>query len=217
MTSDESHSETPPAAPAAATGARPATPLGQPLVSLKNVNKHFGALHVLQDINLEVTKGEVVVVIGPSGSGKSTLCRAINRLETVDDGEILIDGNKLPGRGQGAGQTARRRRHGVPVVQPLRAQIDSGERHSGPDQGQRDEAVRGQGTGDGPAGAGGRGQPVAKAAGPALRRPATARGHRPGAGDETEGDALRRAHLGAGPGNDQRGAATSWRSWPRKA
>src|SRR3954463_1950760 len=100
MTSDESHSETPPAAPAAATGARSATPLGQPLVSLKNVNKHFGALHVLQDINLEVTKGEVVVVIGPSGSGKSTLCRAINRLETVDDGEILIDGNKLPAEGK---------------------------------------------------------------------------------------------------------------------
>jgi glutamate transport system ATP-binding protein len=74
--------------------------LGQPLVSLKNVNKHFGALHVLQDINLEVTKGEVVVVIGPSGSGKSTLCRAINRLETIDDGEILIDGNKLPAEGK---------------------------------------------------------------------------------------------------------------------
>ncbi|MGM0929527.1 MAG: amino acid ABC transporter ATP-binding protein [Actinomycetota bacterium] len=100
MTSDESHSETPLAAPAAATGARSATPLGQPLVSLKNVNKHFGALHVLQDINLEVTKGEVVVVIGPSGSGKSTLCRAINRLETIDDGEILIDGNKLPAEGK---------------------------------------------------------------------------------------------------------------------
>jgi glutamate transport system ATP-binding protein len=100
MTSDELHSETPPAAPAAATGARSATPSGQPLVSLKNVNKHFGALHVLQDINLEVTKGEVVVVIGPSGSGKSTLCRAINRLETVDDGEILIDGNKLPAEGK---------------------------------------------------------------------------------------------------------------------
>ncbi|TJY71634.1 amino acid ABC transporter ATP-binding protein [Arthrobacter sp. CAU 1506] len=70
------------------------------MVSLKNVNKHFGALHVLQDINLEVTKGEVVVVIGPSGSGKSTLCRAINRLETIDDGEILIDGNKLPAEGK---------------------------------------------------------------------------------------------------------------------
>lgn len=72
----------------------------QPLVSLKNVNKHFGELHVLKDINLEVARGEVVVVIGPSGSGKSTLCRAINRLETIDNGEIRIDGKELPAEGK---------------------------------------------------------------------------------------------------------------------
>ena len=71
-----------------------------PLVSLKNVNKHFGDLHVLQNINLNVARGEVVVVIGPSGSGKSTLCRAINRLETIDDGEIAIDGKVLPAEGK---------------------------------------------------------------------------------------------------------------------
>lgn len=76
------------------------TPAG-PLVQLKNVNKHFGELHVLRDINLEVSRGEVVVVIGPSGSGKSTLCRAINRLETIDDGEITIDGKVLPAEGKG--------------------------------------------------------------------------------------------------------------------
>jgi glutamate transport system ATP-binding protein len=70
------------------------------LVDLRAVNKHFGALHVLRDIDLTVRKGEVVVVIGPSGSGKSTLCRAINRLETIDDGEILIDGKKLPAEGK---------------------------------------------------------------------------------------------------------------------
>ncbi|MBA4102102.1 MAG: glutamate ABC transporter ATP-binding protein, partial [Arthrobacter sp.] len=51
---------------------------GDALVSLNAVNKHYGQLHVLKDINLQVRKGEVVVVIGPSGSGKSTLCRAIN-------------------------------------------------------------------------------------------------------------------------------------------
>src|SRR5215217_1359365 len=73
---------------------------GSTLVSLKNVNKHFGELHVLRDINLEVARGEVVVVIGPSGSGKSTLCRAINRLETIDDGEITIDGKVLPAEGK---------------------------------------------------------------------------------------------------------------------
>ncbi len=69
------------------------------LVSVQSVNKHYGQLHVLQDINLDVRKGEVVVVIGPSGSGKSTLCRAINRLETIESGEIFIDGRKLPEEG----------------------------------------------------------------------------------------------------------------------
>ncbi|WP_026555611.1 amino acid ABC transporter ATP-binding protein [Arthrobacter sp. 35W] len=70
------------------------------LVDLQSVNKHYGPLHVLQNINLQVTKGEVVVVIGPSGSGKSTLCRAINRLETIDDGDIFIDGKKIPAEGK---------------------------------------------------------------------------------------------------------------------
>ncbi|MFB6823995.1 amino acid ABC transporter ATP-binding protein [Streptomyces virginiae] len=72
----------------------------EPLIELRNVNKHFGALHVLRDIDLTVGRGEVVVVIGPSGSGKSTLCRAINRLETVESGTILIDGEALPAEGK---------------------------------------------------------------------------------------------------------------------
>ena len=74
--------------------------LGEPLVELRDVNKHFGELHVLRDINLTVRRGEVLVVIGPSGSGKSTLCRAINRLETIDSGEILVDGEPLPQEGK---------------------------------------------------------------------------------------------------------------------
>jgi glutamate transport system ATP-binding protein len=64
------------------------------------VNKHFGSLHVLKDIDLTVHRGEVVVVIGPSGSGKSTLCRTINRLETIDSGTITIDGVPLPDEGK---------------------------------------------------------------------------------------------------------------------
>ena len=67
---------------------------------LSGVNKHFGTLHVLQDIEMTVHKGEVVVVLGPSGSGKSTLCRAINRLETIGSGTITIDGVPLPEEGR---------------------------------------------------------------------------------------------------------------------
>jgi glutamate transport system ATP-binding protein len=76
----------------------------EPLVVLTDVDKYFGQLHVLQNINLTIGKGEVVVVIGPSGSGKSTLCRAINRLETIQSGSITIDGKKLPEEGKGLAQ-----------------------------------------------------------------------------------------------------------------
>src|ERR1700758_1336204 len=71
-----------------------------PMVSLRDVNKHFGALHVLRDVNLDVQRGEVVVILGPSGSGKSTLCRTINRLETVDSGTIAVHGVPLPAEGR---------------------------------------------------------------------------------------------------------------------
>ncbi len=71
-----------------------------PLIVLRDVNKHFGDLHVLRDINLTVHTGEVVVIIGPSGSGKSTLCRAINRLETIESGDIVVDGQRLPEEGR---------------------------------------------------------------------------------------------------------------------
>jgi glutamate transport system ATP-binding protein len=78
--------------------------LGEPLVVLSQVQKHFGSLHVLKDIDLSVRKGEVVVVLGPSGSGKSTLCRAINRLETIESGSITIDGQTLPEEGKALAQ-----------------------------------------------------------------------------------------------------------------
>jgi glutamate transport system ATP-binding protein len=79
---------------------RGAAPKGQPIVEVENVNKHFGDLHVLKDINLTVDRGDVIVVLGPSGSGKSTLCRTINRLETFESGRILIDGQPLPEEGK---------------------------------------------------------------------------------------------------------------------
>ncbi|AZQ74158.1 MULTISPECIES: amino acid ABC transporter ATP-binding protein [Streptomyces] len=75
-------------------------PLHEPLIELRGVNKHYGKLHVLKDVNLTVGRGEVVVVIGPSGSGKSTLCRTINRLEPVESGTITLDGQPLPEEGR---------------------------------------------------------------------------------------------------------------------
>jgi glutamate transport system ATP-binding protein len=82
-------------------GSQETRPEGRrPLVVLDRVNKHFGDLHVLRDIDLSIGEGEVVVVIGPSGSGKSTLCRAINRLETIESGTITLDGQPLPAEGK---------------------------------------------------------------------------------------------------------------------
>lgn len=75
-------------------------PSAEKIIELKNVNKYFSEQHVLKDINLTIRKGEVVVLIGASGSGKSTLCRTINRLETIDSGEILIQGTPLPAEGK---------------------------------------------------------------------------------------------------------------------
>jgi glutamate transport system ATP-binding protein len=71
-----------------------------PMIRMQAVDKHFGPLHVLKDINLEVDQGQVVVVLGPSGSGKSTLCRTINRLEPIDNGTIEVDGKSLPAEGK---------------------------------------------------------------------------------------------------------------------
>ncbi|MCJ7859545.1 amino acid ABC transporter ATP-binding protein [Corynebacterium kalidii] len=71
------------------------------MITLTGVNKYFGEFQALKNINLDIPSGQVVVVLGPSGSGKSTLCRTINRLETIDTGEIHIDGELLPEEGKG--------------------------------------------------------------------------------------------------------------------
>ena len=72
-----------------------AKPAGRPMIEIRDVHKSFGSLHVLKGISMTVHRGEVVVVIGPSGSGKSTLLRCVNRLETVDSGEVVVDGRSL--------------------------------------------------------------------------------------------------------------------------
>ena len=65
------------------------------IIQIKNLNKWYGDFHVLKDINLDVKKGEIIVVCGPSGSGKSTMTRCINYLETFQEGELIVDGIKL--------------------------------------------------------------------------------------------------------------------------
>jgi len=88
------------AAPATGNADAAATTAAPPMISMRNVDKHFGELHVLRDIHLDVPRGQVVIVLGPSGSGKSTLCRTINRLEPIDSGDIAIDGVALPDEGK---------------------------------------------------------------------------------------------------------------------
>ena len=77
------------------------------MIEFRQVNKHFGSHHVLQDINLRIEKGEVVVVCGPSGSGKSTLIRTINALEAIDNGAITINGVALDGSAAGLAKIRR--------------------------------------------------------------------------------------------------------------
>ncbi|GAB2650587.1 glutamate ABC transporter ATP-binding protein GluA [Prescottella soli] len=79
------------------TGAATGT---ESMISMKGVNKHYGDLHVLKNIDLEIPAGQVVVMLGPSGSGKSTLCRTINRLEPIDQGTVTIDGVPVPAEGR---------------------------------------------------------------------------------------------------------------------
>jgi polar amino acid transport system ATP-binding protein len=67
----------------------------EPIIHIENIHKHFGKVHALRGVSLDVNKGEVVVIIGPSGSGKSTLLRCINRLEEYDEGKIVVDGIPL--------------------------------------------------------------------------------------------------------------------------
>ncbi|CAA9405115.1 MAG: ABC transporter, ATP-binding protein (cluster 3, basic aa/glutamine/opines), partial [uncultured Pseudonocardia sp.] len=112
---------------------------------------------------------------------------------------------RAPRRGQGAGRAARGRRHGVPELQPVRAQDDPRERHARPAQGAQGEQGRGREGRPGPPRARRHRQPEGQVPRAALRRAAAAGRHRPRPGDEAQGHAVRRAHLRARPGDGQRG------------
>ncbi len=108
---------------------------GVPMISIQGVNKHFGDLHVLKDINLDVDRGQVVVVFGPSGSGQVD---PVSNDQPARDHRLGNDRDRRRDAADGgtqAGTAALRRRHGVPVVQPLRPQDDPPERHAGADEG----------------------------------------------------------------------------------
>jgi len=79
-----------------------------PLVQIRGVRKSFGSTLVLDGVDLDVPRGEVVVIIGPSGSGKTTMLRCINALETYDDGSITVDGTEVGFRGEAGGRRKRR-------------------------------------------------------------------------------------------------------------
>ena len=184
----------------------------RPLVELTHVEKHFGALHVLKDINLTVAKGEVLVVVGPSGSGKSTMCRTINRLETIDSGDIRIDGKPLPQEGK---ELANLRAEVGMVFQSFNLFANKTilenvtlalikVRHMDKKEAEQlamDLLARV-----------GVDSQASKMPSQPLRRPAAACGHRPRARHAPQGHAVRRAHLRTRPGNGQRSARRDGRT-----
>ncbi len=175
--------------------------LGGPLVVLSDVDKYFGELHVLQKINLTVRKGEVVVVLGPSGSGKSTLCRAINRLETIESGTITIDGQQLPEEGKAL---AHLRADVGMVFQSFNLFSHKTVLENvtlGPIKVRKKPQAEAKQAWHGAAQAGGGRVASREVSGSAVRRPAAARGDSPGARDGSQGDLVRRADLGLGPGD----------------
>ena len=196
---------------------RVTSPNGEPLVRLSGVNKWFGELHVLQDIDLDVDPGEVVVVIGPSGSGKSTLCRTINRLEPIEQGTITH--RRRSGCPRRARQLARLRADVGMVFQSFNLFAHKTILENvtlGPIKVRGHRRRPTPRSAPGAARAGRRRRPGRQVPGPALRRPAAAGGDRPRAGHGPQGDALRRADLGARPRDDQRGPRRHDRAGPRR-
>ena len=187
-----------------------------PMVLAEGLHKSFGRLEVLRGIDLEVARREVMCIIGPSGSGKSTLLRCINHLEKIDAGRLWVDG-ELVGYRQHGGKLhelrereicAKRAEIGMvfqqfnlfPHMTALENVIEAPIRVKGLSKARADRAGQ---RAAGPGRPGGQGGRLPQAA---VRRPAAARRHRPGARHAAQADALRRADQRAGPRAGRRGA-----------
>jgi hypothetical protein len=174
------------------------------MIEIKNVSKWYGPVQVLDNCSVNISKGDVVVVCGPSGSGKSTLIKTVNALEPFQKGEITVNGIPL---------------HDPKTNLPkLRSKVGMVFQHFElfPHLSVTENLTIAQikVLGRSPDEAKTRGLKMLDRVGlmahkdkfpAAVRRPAAARGHCPRPGHEAQGHAVRRTHLGAGPGNDQRG------------
>ncbi len=179
--------------------------IAQPMLDIHALYKSFNGVKVLDNINLRVMPGELIFLIGPSGSGKSTLLRCCNRLEEPSDGAIVVDGVNITAVATDINKM--RQRIGMVFQQfNLFPHLTARERGALARGGQGHEEGRGPATGPRDARQGGTGREVRRLPRPAQRRPAAARGHRPGPGHAAQGAAVRRDHLGAGPGAGQRSA-----------
>ena len=173
------------------------------IIICRNVNKWFGDFRALRDVSFTVKTREVVVIIGPSGSGKSTLIRTINRLEEHQDGEIIVDG--IPLNDSVRNIEAIRMETGMVFQQfnlfPHLTVLQNV--CLAPMQVRKKKRQEAEARGHGTVGARRHPGAGAQVPRPTIRRPATARGHRPRTRHATQDHALRRAYLGARPGDDQ--------------
>jgi ABC-type uncharacterized transport system YnjBCD ATPase subunit len=184
----------------------------RPIIEARAIGKRFGSFVALKDVSATFYEGQVTAIVGPSGSGKSTFLRTLNRLEAHDSGEIVIDGIVLNDNVKNL--DAIRREVGM-VFQSFNLFSHLSilrNRRPGADARAQDEQGRRRGQGAQAARARWPRQPGGQVSGAAFRRPATTGGHRAGAGHGPQGAPVRRADLGAGPGNGQRSAGRDARA-----
>ena len=181
-------------------------PATEPIIEFAKVNKWYGQFHVLRDIDLNVAKGERIVICGPSGSGKSTLIRCINRLEEHQQGTLKVDGVELTDDVKAIEAIRKAGRDGVPAVQPVPAPDRAAEPDARADVGRQGAEEGGGRAGDAAAEARQDRRAGGEVSAAALGRAAAARGDRARAVPHAEDHAVRRADLGARPRDDQGGA-----------